>query len=115
MDFMEAIKAHSAWKMKLQAYLVKPDHSLSISVVGADDKCSLGQWLKGEGRIHTNLPEYSALVSQHALFHRAAASVIEKADHGQCVDEEVALGAKSPYAAASSAVVAALMAMRAKV
>lgn len=115
MDFQEAIRAHSAWKMKLAAYVFKPDHSLSSSEVGADDKCELGKWLKGDGRKYSNLPEYSGLVFKHALFHNAAASVIVKADCGQCVDDEIALGAKTPFAEASSAVVSALMTIKAKV
>jgi hypothetical protein len=41
--------------------------------------------------------------------------VIVKADCGQCVDDEIALGAKSPFAEASSAVVSALMTIKAKV
>lgn len=115
MDFLDAIRAHSAWKMKLSTYLFKPDHSLDASEVGADDNCELGKWLKGDGRKHSSLSEYSGLVSKHALFHKAAASVIVKADSGQCVNDEIALGAKSPFAEASSAVVSALMMMKAKV
>jgi hypothetical protein len=74
MDFNDAIKAHSAWEMKLAAYVFKPDHSLRPSVVGADDQCELGKWLKSDGRKYANLPEYSGLVSTHALFHKAAAA-----------------------------------------
>lgn len=101
--------------MKLSAYVYKPDHSLSPAEAGADDRCELGKWLKGEGRRHASLPEYTELVSKHAVFHKAAASVIEKADRGEKVDDEIALGAQSPFAAASSAVVSALMKMGAKI
>jgi hypothetical protein len=34
MDYAEAIKAHSDWKMKLKVYLAKPDHSLKVAEVG---------------------------------------------------------------------------------
>jgi hypothetical protein len=60
------------------------------------------------------LPEFAKLVSEHTSFHKAAAEVVSRADHGVCVDDEVALGNKSPFSAASSAVVTALMAMKAK-
>ncbi len=114
MDYAEAIKAHSDWKMKLKVYLAKPDHSLNVAEVGADDRCALGKWLRGEGRVHTEWPEYARLVSEHAAFHKAAAEVVSRADRGVCVDDEIALGNHSPFATASSAVVVALMAMKAK-
>jgi hypothetical protein len=50
MDFQDAIRATFAWKMKLAVYVFEPDHSLSPSEVGADDKCEEGKWLKGDGR-----------------------------------------------------------------
>jgi hypothetical protein len=49
MDFDEAIKAHSAWKMKLSTYLKKPDGSLKPSEIQVDNKCQLGQWIYAEG------------------------------------------------------------------
>jgi len=101
--------------MKLSAYVYKPDHSLNPSEVGADDRCELGKWLKGDGHKHADLPEYAELVSKHAVFHKAAAAVIEKADRGEKVDDEIALGSASPFASASSAVVSALMKMNTKV
>jgi methyl-accepting chemotaxis protein len=115
MNFDEAIVAHSQWKMKLASYVSKPDHSLRASEVGSDDKCALGVWLHGEGKKYSSLPEFPKLVSDHAHFHQAASNVIRKADSGQRVTEDIALGANSEFATASSAVVLALMAMKAKV
>ncbi len=114
MNFDGAISAHTQWKAKLASYLLKPDHSLSPATVGAHNGCELGKWLDGEGRKYSSLPEYSALVSDHTRFHKAAAEIIKKADAGQKVTEEVALGAKSDFADASSAVVKSLMAMKLK-
>jgi hypothetical protein len=113
MDLQEAIKAHSDWKMKLRKYLVKPDKSLGTSEVGAADKCQLGKWLMGEGRKHAHLPVYSVVVSQHTAFHKAAASVVANADRGLCVDGDIALGSKSPFAEASRNIVSALMKLQA--
>ncbi|MGA7157046.1 MAG: CZB domain-containing protein [Acidobacteriaceae bacterium] len=114
MDFGQAITAHSAWKMKLRTYLARPDSSLKVAEVRADDQCELGKWLKNEGRKHAGQQEYAKLVVEHTAFHKAAADVIEKADRGVCVDDEIALGSKSPFASASSSIVSALMAMKAK-
>lgn len=114
MDFNEAIKAHSAWKMKLSAYLAKPDGSLKAADVEKDNVCELGKWLHGEGTKHNSVAEYAPLVKDHATFHKCAAEVIRKADAGQNMSEEVALGSSSAFATASSNVVGAIMKMKAK-
>ncbi|MFZ0804445.1 MAG: CZB domain-containing protein [Terriglobales bacterium] len=113
MNFDQAIGAHSEWKHKLSAYLVKHDGSLKVQDISPDNKCPLGQWIHGEGAKYANMAEYSTLKSEHARFHLATAEVIRKADSGQSVTEETAIGAKSKFAEASSAVVTAIMAMKA--
>lgn len=114
MNFDEAIKAHAAWKMKLQTYLSHPDHSLDPAVIECDNRCDLGKWIYGEGAKHNKLTEYADLRSEHAKFHKAAAAIVRKADSGQSVSEEVALGSKSAFGMTSSAVVTAIMKMRSK-
>ena len=115
MDFDYAIAAHSSWKNRLATYLKKPDHSLKPAEVGMDDHCDLGKWIAGEGKQFAKLPEYATMKSEHARFHKAAAAVVQRADAGQNVSEEVALGAKSDFVAASAAVVRAIMALKSKV
>jgi hypothetical protein len=110
----EAISAHAKWKMKLASYISKPDQSLQASVVGANNLCDLGKWLHGDGMKYSRLPEYSKLVADHTQFHQIAAEIIRKADSGHKVTDEIALGAKSKFASASSAIVLSLMAMRSK-
>lgn len=114
MNFDEAIAAHGAWKMKLSAYLKKPDGSIKAADIQVDNKCILGQWIHGDGAKHKALPEYEVLKKEHARFHKAAAEVVKKADSGQSTAEETALGAKSEFGAASVAVVTAIMAMKKK-
>ncbi len=114
MNFDDAVRAHTDWKMKLSRYLQHPDHSLRSSEVGTDAKCALGQWIYGEGKRYSSMPEFSRLKSEHQRFHKAAAAVIAKADSGINQTDEVALGSKSEYSAASSGVVTAIMAMKAK-
>jgi methyl-accepting chemotaxis protein len=113
-NFDEAIVAHTNWKMKLTSYISKPDHSLKASVVGSPHDCALGKWIDSEGKKYSTAPEFTALVSGHANFHKAAAAIITKADAGQKVTEEIALGAHSEYASASTAVVKSIMAMKSK-
>lgn len=114
MNIDEAISAHAKWKMKLSSYISKPDHSLQASAVGTDNGCDLGKWLHGEGKKYSRIPEYAKLISDHARFHETAAEIVRKANSGQKVTDEVALGSKSKFAAASSAVVMSLMAMKSK-
>jgi hypothetical protein len=115
MDFDSAIHAHASWKSKLACYIAKPDHSLNAATLSADNQCELGRWLQGEGRKYAALPEFKQLVVDHAHFHKAAGEVVRKADSGERVGDEIALGAKSEYALASGSVVATLMKMKAKV
>lgn len=115
MNLDDAIKSHTAWKLKLAAFLQKPDASLKESDVRVDNKCALGQWIYGDGAKHGALAEFSALKNDHAHFHRAAADVVKRAQSGAQVAEEVALGAQSDFAKASSKVVAAITALKRKV
>jgi hypothetical protein len=112
MDFDQAIAAHGAWKHKLSDYLGKHDGSLKAAEVALDNKCPLGQWIHGEGINFSKLPEFGTLKTEHARFHKAAAEVVKHADSGKSTTAEVALGSKSDFAAASSAVVVAIMAMK---
>lgn len=115
MNFDDAIKAHSSWKLKLGEYLRKPDGSLKADQIKVDNTCELGKWIYGEGLKYKDLPEYQSLVKDHAKFHKAAADVVIKADSGKDVKEDTALGAKSDFSNASTAVVTAIMSMRSKV
>ncbi len=112
-DFDAATKAHADWKLKLQVYIKRPDRSLKPSVVGADNLCPLGKWLHGDAKKQFgHLPAFSTLVSDHARFHKAAADVIERADRGESVKEEVTLGTASSFGAASLAVSRSLAAVQ---
>lgn len=112
MDFDEAVKAHSSWKLKLSNYISKPDGSLKANDVQVDNKCDLGKWIHSEGAKYSSMPEFKTLKASHADFHKAAADVIKRADSGQSVTEEIAVGAQSAYGLASSAVVMAIMTMK---
>ena len=109
MNLDQAIAAHGAWKQKLSDYLAKRDGSLKASEAGADNKCPLGQWIYGEGAAFAKFPEFSKVKAEHARFHKAVGNVISRADAGQSVTEDVALGAHSEFGEASSSVVLALM------
>ena len=115
MNFDEAIQAHANWKMKLSAYIRKPDRSVDAGVLAKDNVCALGKWIYAEGVAFSALPEYQELKNSHALFHQAASSIVKKADSGESVSDEVALGAQSEYNKHSTKVVQSIMKMKAKV
>ena len=95
--------------MKLSVYLNKPDASLKAPEAEADHKCDLGKWIYREGEKHQALAEFCQLGQMHKKFHPEAAAIIKRADKGDKVSEEVALGAKSPFADASTQVISLLM------
>jgi hypothetical protein len=109
MNFDEAIQAHAAWKVKLSVYVRKPDGALKSNEVRARNRCALGKWLEGSGLKYASLPEYKTLAVEHAQFHVAAASVIERADTGAKLDHDETLGAESQYGVASRKVVKAIV------
>jgi methyl-accepting chemotaxis protein len=115
MDFDHAIAAHASWKAKLAKYLKSPDHSLQPAEIALDNQCELGKWIAGEGKKFANLEEYRTVKSNHARFHRVASNIVQRANAGEQVAEEIALGTKSDFASASSAVVRAIMALKMKV
>lgn len=115
MDFDEAISVHSAWKHKLKLYLSRPDHSLKAASVAVNDRCKLGEWIVGEGRKYSTLPEFTTLSAQHTRFHKAAADIVRKADRGQDVSGELVPGSNSEFSQATASVVRALIEMKKKV
>ena len=112
MDFQQAIQAHVNWKIKLASYIAKPDRSLNEVEVSRPDGCELGKWLSSEEKKRAASPEYARLMTDHARFHKAAGEIIKKADSGQSVAEDVALGGKSEFSQASTAVISALMKLK---
>ncbi|MFO0556102.1 MAG: CZB domain-containing protein [Polyangiaceae bacterium] len=111
----DAIKTHVGWKLRLTAFLQKPDDSVNEAEVRADDKCPLGQWIRGDGAKHKSLAEFSALQAEHARFHKAAAEVVKRARSGARVSAEVSLGSESEFSKASTAIVSAITALKRKV
>lgn len=115
MNFDDAIRAHSEWKMKLSAYVKKPDKSVNAAVLAQDNACALGKWIHGEGAKYASLPEFQELKKGHAQFHQAAAAIVKRADAGEKVSEEVSLGNQSEYNKFSTQVVQLIMKMKMKV
>ena len=112
MDLNQAIDAHVSWKTKLATYLLHPNGTINGSKLALDDQCELGKWIHGDGGRLSNEPNFVHLAAAHARFHKEAAEIVRKADAGQQVMAEAALGAKSEYARASNEVVMLLMKLK---
>lgn len=112
MNFDEAVVAHSAWKRKLGAYLQKPDKSIDAVKLAKDDQCELGKWIQADRGKYASNPAFVELKKEHANFHRAAADVVRRADAGEKVSGELALGGSSAYAGCSTKVVTAILQLK---
>jgi hypothetical protein len=112
MDFSQAVRAHSDWKMKLSAYLRRPDGTINAADLSKDNVCVLGQWIASQRSERAGDPVYEALKQAHTRFHKEAGSIARRATAGESVAEETALGANSEFAAASRDVVSYLVKMQ---
>lgn len=107
-----AILGHSQWKSRLSVYLKNPDQSMNPAVVQKTDECVLGKWLATEGARELSNADLTALQTAHAVFHREASDVVRRANSGLKVNEEVAIGARSPFSHATMQVVQLLTKLR---
>jgi hypothetical protein len=116
MNFDEAITAHSQWKMRLQAVIHGTSKEvLDPAVVGLDSKCVLGQWIHGEAKQYAGLPEYAALVKEHAHLHSCAADTLRLAQSGQTEKAETTLATGGTFIDASIRTINAIRHLRKKV
>lgn len=112
MDLDLAIAVHRDWKERLEAYVAKPDESLSPDIIASVDHCELGLWLAEDGAAHRELPAFERLVTAHRAFHEAAGAIVLDANQGKSVMAAVRLGSGSDYARRSSEVIRAIMVLR---
>ena len=112
MELTRAIAAHSEWKLSLRNAIAERA-TLDADAVAADTKCLLGRWLHGEARIrYATLPAYAACLHSHASFHLEAGKVAHVANAGDYCGAAAMLDTDTRYASASSALAAALVALR---
>ena len=73
-DIDAAIASHEGWRLQLQdssQEVMRPER------VCQDDRCDLGRWLYGTGRVRLgHYPAFSMLVARHKYFHQQAAEVV---------------------------------------
>lgn len=114
MNITDAIKAHAQWKVKLTAYLMKPDGSLKAEDIAPDNRCELGKWIHSSAGQHPHLKELQELKQIHAAFHHAAADVVRKIDSGKERDQNKLTGFSSEFGVLSLKIVNQLKALTGK-
>lgn len=112
MNFDDAVSTHSAWKQKLAAYLRHPDKSIDVAALASDNHCALGQWLHSQSGGVASDAKFLELKREHANFHHSAAELVQRANAGENVSAELALGSNSTYAKCSSRVVQLILEMK---
>jgi hypothetical protein len=116
MNFDEAITAHSQWKIRLQSVINGTSkETLDPAVVALDNKCVLGQWIYSEAKQYSDLPEYAALVKEHAHLHICAADTLRLAQSGQTEKAKVTLDTGGTFIDASIRTINAIRHLRKKV
>lgn len=115
MNFDEAIQVHVEWKSKLRGYLAKRDGSLKSEQIAQDTNCALGQWINGEGKIYSNLPEYDTLKKVHIQFHQHTAQIVDMVNSGDVKKAEDMLAAGTEFMKLSGTCVNMIMQLKQKV
>ena len=85
LNFRSVVDAHLSWRTRLADVINgKSNEKLEPAIVGADDQCRLGKWLKGPIKDQfANDPEFQTLLAEHARFHQIAGQVLQQAQSGQ--------------------------------
>ena len=61
------------------------------------------------------LPEYRALIAEHARFHRAVGAAVEQANAGEVVEQQDILGWDTEFATSSRNIVSIIVQLKKKV
>lgn len=82
MDFDQAIKAHTFWKVTLR-WMINGQRPLDSEVLGCAHECELGRWIHAAGLEYQQLASYHTLLREHARFHSIAAEVAARIAAGE--------------------------------
>jgi methyl-accepting chemotaxis protein len=110
-DVDAIIDGHRQWKVKLRDAIETGD-TVDVATLSRDDCCGLGKWIYADGQRLRERSSFTALVNNHARFHRVAGQVgqlINERRYEQAVD---ALAPNTPFTTATSDVVMVLSAAK---
>jgi len=81
-DFSLARRNLRQWQIIARSYLNDISIPFDRSTAGNVEKCSLGQWLKGDGKTYQSLTSVQALEKEHAKFHQFVGETLHLKDAG---------------------------------
>ncbi|GAA6141883.1 methyl-accepting chemotaxis protein [Hydrogenophaga sp. 5NK40-0174] len=111
-ELSDAIESHVQWKARLRNAAAHGSE-LDPKTISRDDCCALGKWLHGDGRARWGgLPQFTALVEQHASFHKEAGRVAGLVMSGDKDGAMQALANGSVYAKATQSTLLAITALQ---
>lgn len=113
MNFDDAVSAHVNWKMRLRSFIDGiSTEKLDPTVIEKDNQCALGKWIYGEGAgMCKTASEFETLKSEHARFHKCAASIVRKVTSGDKGGATTALDGNE-YGQLSNKVVSLIMTLK---
>ena len=114
MNFDDAIKVHTYWKVTLR-WMINGHRPVDAAETADPHRCELGLWIDGEGKRYADLPEFIRLVQEHADFHRVAATAINKVRSGLNLEADEMLGPDGAFTQASMRTIDAIRALKAQV
>lgn len=84
-DIDGAIASHESWRLQLQDMINgRSNEVMRPERVCQDDRCHLGRWLYGTGRVRLgHFPAFDMLVQRHRYFHQQAAEVVKLFQAGE--------------------------------
>jgi Chemoreceptor zinc-binding domain len=115
MDLDQAVRKHSDWKIKFRSAISKQE-SMDAETIAKDNCCDLGKWLHNDGKRNFAAgASLSECVTMHAAFHVEAGKVASAINAKKFTTAGTMIDRNSPYARASSAVVRAILKLKAEV
>ncbi len=110
-DVDAIIDGHRQWKVKLRDAIEKGD-KVDAATLSRDDCCALGKWIYADGQRLSGRASFTALISNHAHFHKVAGEVAQLINAGRNEEAEDALAPDTPFTTATSDVVMVLSAAK---
>jgi hypothetical protein len=107
MNFDEAIKAHTYWKVMLK-WLINGQRPLDANIVSLDSVCELGKWIAADGQAYSGLAGFDAFVRLHAAFHEAAGAVARLVESGHRAQADAMMAPQGEFTLASENTIAAI-------
>ncbi|CUH69565.1 diguanylate cyclase [Thalassovita autumnalis] len=79
----DAVKAHSAWKMRLRRAASRKEQDLPVDTICRDDCCTFGKWLYALPAEIRNTADAQKVKALHADFHKEAGHVAQQINDAQ--------------------------------